>query len=99
MNDRQSPRSINPSSPFRNEDRQFFHHELGLAKGPNHMRSSRGVPFFRHALAGVAAPALGVSATGEGMAIDLLQIILVQPRFTRAVDVVAVIEHETRAVR
>ena len=51
------------------------------------------------ALAGVAAPALDVSATRENAPIDFGQVVFVQPRFTRAVDVVAVIEHETRPVR
>src|SRR2546421_730320 len=32
-------------------------------------------------------------------AIDLFQIVFMQPGFTSAIDVIAVIEHETRAVR
>src|ERR687889_549861 len=47
----------------------------------------------------MTAPALDVSASRKGTAIDLFQIVFVQPRFARAVDVVAVIEHETRPVR
>src|SRR6266550_1536055 len=90
---------IHPSAVLRSEDWQFFHHELGLADRANHVCPSRGVPFLRHALAGVAAPALDVSTAREGTAIDLFQIVFVQPGFTSAIDVVAVIEHETSAVR
>ena len=90
---------VDPPAVLRNEDRQFFHHELGLADGANHMCPGRGVPFLGHALAGVAAPALDVSAACEGTATDFGQLVFVQPGFTRAVDVVAVIEHETRAIR
>ena len=48
-------------------------------------------------LAGVAAPALDVSATSENPPIDFGQIVFVQPGFTGALDIVAVIEHETGA--
>ena len=54
---------------------------------------------FRHALAGVTAPALHVSAARKSMPIKLHQLRFVQPRFRRAVEHVAVIEHETRLVR
>src|SRR5262249_60439297 len=91
--------SIDPPAVFGNQDRQFFHHELGLADGTNHSGAGRGVPFLRHALAGVAAPALDISMTGESTAINFSQVVFVQPRFTSAVYVVAVVEHETGAVR
>ena len=55
--------------------------------------------FLDMLLAGVAAPALDVSAARENTPIDLFQIVFVQPGFTSAFDVVAVIEHETRAIR
>ena len=90
---------VNPPAILGTEDRQFFHHELGLANGANHVGAGRCVPFLGHALAGMAAPALDVSAAREGTAIDLFQIVFVQPGFTRAIDVVAVIEHETSSVR
>jgi hypothetical protein len=90
---------IHPSAVLRSEDRQFFHHELSLTDGADHVGAGRCVPFLGHALAGVAAPTLYVSATREGTTIDLFQVVFVQPGFTRAIDVVAVIEHETRAVR
>src|SRR5215217_2951073 len=92
-------RLVYPPAIVRTKDREFFHHELGFADGANHVRPGRCVPFLGHALAGVAAPALDVRATREGTATNLFQIILVQPRFTRAVDVVAVVEHETGPVR
>src|SRR6266496_945069 len=47
----------------------------------------------------MAAPALDIGAPREITPIDLGQLVLVQPRFTGAVDVVAVIEHETGPVR
>src|SRR4029077_4332656 len=63
-----------------------------------HVRAGGAVPFLRHLFAGVAAPTLDVSATGKNAAADLWQTGGVEPRFTCAVDVVAVIEHETGAV-
>ena len=90
---------VHPPAIVRNEDRQFFHHELGLADGANHACPSGPVPLPGHALASVAAPALDVSATSEDATIDLCQIVFVQPGFTGTFDIVAVIEHETRPVR
>ena len=90
---------INPLAVLRSEDRQFFHHELGLTDGANHVGAGRCVPFLGHALAGVAAPALDVGVARESAPIDFGQVVFVQPGFTRAIDVVAVIEHETSAVR
>src|SRR5260370_24057181 len=89
---------IHPLAAFGNEDRQFFHHELGFAKCADHMRAGRYVPFPRHLLAGVAAPALHVSAACENTAIDFCRVVFVQPGFTSAVNVVAVVKHETRTV-
>ena len=90
---------VHPPAVVRNEDRQFFHHELRLPDGSDHACPSGGVPFLGHFLAGVAAPALNVGVAGENPAIDFGQVVIVQPGFTRALDVVAVIEHETGAVR
>lgn len=70
---------VDPPAAFRNEDRQFVHHELCFAKGANHVRAGRGVPFPRHFFTGVAAPALDVSVTGENTPIDFGQITIVQP--------------------
>src|SRR5205814_10437027 len=103
MSDRKSAigtrKSVNPPAVFGNKDRQFFHHELRLPEGADHVGASRGVPLLRHALARVAAPALNVSAACEGTATDLFQIVFMQPGLTSAIDVVAVIEHETSTVR
>src|SRR5204863_2281581 len=90
---------INPLDAFGNKDWQFYHHELGFANGANHARAGRGIPFFRHLFAGVAAPAFDVRVARESPPINFRQLAIVQPRFTSAVDVVAVIEHETGAVR
>ena len=90
---------VHPPAVVGSEDRQFFHHELGLADGANHACPGRRVPLLGHFLAGVAAPALDVSATSEDATIDFGQVVIVQPRFTSALDVVAVIEHETGAIR
>src|SRR5215831_3862030 len=91
--------SVNPPAAVRDEDRQFFHHELGLADGADHMGAGRCEPFLRHALTGVAAPTLATSAPREGMATDLFQIVFMQPRLTSAINIVAVIEHEAGAIR
>ena len=90
---------INPLAAFGNKDWQFFHHELGFADGANHAGACGRVPFFRHFFAGVAAPAFDVRVARENSPIDFGKLAVVQPRFTSAVDVVAVIEHETGAVR
>ena len=62
---------VDPSAILRTKDRQFFHHELGLANGADHARPGRGVPFLRHLFTSMTAPALDVSAPREGTAIDL----------------------------
>ena len=90
---------VNPPAILRNEDRQFFHHELSFADGADHACPGRGVPLFRHFLAGVATPALHIGVAGESASIDFGQVVIVQPRFASTVDIVAVIEHETSAVR
>src|SRR6266568_5374749 len=90
---------INPLAVFGNENRQFFHHELGFPKRADHVRASRAIPFLRHALAGMAAPTFDVGITREIAPPDLAQLVLVQPRFTCAVDVIAIIEHETGPIR
>src|SRR5206468_11442331 len=89
---------VNPLAAFGNEDRQFFHHELGFAKRANHVCASGRAPFLRHLLAGVAAPALDVSVACKNTTIDFCRVVFVQPGFTSAIDVVAVVKHETRAV-
>ena len=89
---------INPLAVFGNENRQFFHHELGFPKRADHVRASRAIPFLRHALAGMTTPTPDVSAAREIPPIDFGQLILVQPRFASAVDIVAVIEHKTGAI-
>src|SRR5882724_7902598 len=61
---------VNPPAVLRNEDRQFFHHELGLTDGANHVCPGRGVPFLRHFLAGVATPTFDVGMTGKYPPID-----------------------------
>src|SRR6266568_5670906 len=90
---------IHPLTTVGNEDRQFLHHELRFPNGTNHVRARGAVPFLGHALAGMTAPTPDVSAAREIAPIDLGQLVLVQPRFTGTIDVVAVIEHETSPVR
>ena len=94
------PEPINhPSAALRDENRQFFHHELSLTECANHARAGSGIPLFRHLFARMTTPALAISMLRECVAIDFRQIAVVQPGFTGAIDVVAVIEHETSAVR
>src|SRR5580765_5829479 len=88
---------IDPPVGLRNEDGQLFHHVLSLSDRADHARAGRSVPFFRHALARMTAPALDESATREIAPTDLGQLVLVQPRFTSAIDVIAIIKHETGA--
>src|SRR5260370_31302807 len=95
--DPQSPirNSVHPLAALRNKDRQFLHHELRFSKRADHMGACGPIPFLRHALADMATPTPDVSAAREIPPIDFGQLILVQPRFAGAVDVVAVIEHKT----
>src|SRR6266516_408072 len=90
---------IDPLAAFGNENRQFFHHELRFPKGADHVCAGGTIPFLRRALAGMAAPTLDVGVTREIAPLDLGQLVLVQPRFACAVDVVAVSEHETGPIR
>src|SRR4029077_16206112 len=83
-----------PLATGRCEDRQFFHHILRLAERADHAGPGRRVPPGAHLLAGMTAPALNISVTGENKGFDLAKVLFVQPRFAGAVDVVAVIEHE-----
>src|SRR4029077_15770497 len=92
-------RSIDPLPGFGSEDRQLFHHELRFPDCADHVRAGGAIPVLRHALAGMAAPALYVSAVRKIAPAYPAQLVLVQPRFARAVDHVAVVEHETGAIR
>src|SRR5206468_1766329 len=83
------------SPAFGNEDWQFFHHELSLSDCANHVHTRGGVPFLRHFLTGMAAPALRVGVASKNAPIDFRKLAIMQPRFTSAINVVAVIEHET----
>ena len=47
----------------------------------------------------MTAPTLNVGVARENPPIDFGKIVFVQPGFTGAFDIVAVIEHETRPVR
>ena len=71
---------------------------VGLADGADHGDAGGAFPFLRHALAGVAAPAFDQSLRGEDAAVDAAEFVFVQPRLRGAVDLVAVIEHESRFV-
>src|SRR5262249_29959307 len=89
---------VDPLAPVGNEDWQFFHHELRFTEGADHSHARSSVPFFRHFFTGMTAPAFGIGVTSENMAINLSRIVFMQPGFTSAVDIVAVIEHEARSV-
>jgi hypothetical protein len=39
-------KSVDPPAAVGNKDRQFFHHELGLADGADHVCPGRDVPFL-----------------------------------------------------
>src|SRR4030095_10842533 len=69
--------SVDPPTVLRNEDRQFFHHELSLADGADHAGPGRGVPFLRHFLAGVATPTLyiGVGAQSAPRAVGVVVVL------------------------
>ena len=62
------------------------------------MDARRGVPFLRHAFTSMTAPTLRVGVTTKNAPIDFRKLAFVQPRFTSTVDIIAVIEHETRPV-
>ena len=70
---------IDPLAAFGNEDRQFFHHELRLADGADHVGAGRGVPFLRHFFASVTTPAFNVGVPGENMPINFRQVAIVKP--------------------
>lgn len=89
---------IDPLAILRSEDGQFVIHKLRFANRANHVCPGRAPPFLRHLLAGVTAPALDVSTAGENPAMDLAEIVFVQPRLRGAVEVAAVIKHETGSV-
>ena len=57
---------IHPLAALGNEDRQFFHHELGFAEGADHVDAGRAVT-MRHFFASVTTPALDVGVLGENM--------------------------------
>src|SRR5438477_10655908 len=77
---------VGPLAFRRRENRQFFHHELGFADRPDHMRAGGSIPSSRHAFPSVAAPAFDISAAGKIASVDPGQILFVQPRFAGAID-------------
>src|SRR5207302_4333486 len=90
------------SHPFaarRSENGKFLHHELSCPEGADHLCAGGAIPPLAHFLTGVAAPALDVSVARKNGAVDLPQLRFVEKRLGRAVDVAAVIEHETGFVR
>ena len=89
---------IHPLAALGNEDWQFFHHELSFSERADHVRAGGAVPFLGHALAGMTTPTLDIGATREIPPVNLGQLALVQPRFAGAIDVAAVVEHETSPV-
>src|SRR5438067_1937330 len=89
-----NPQSVSPLAVRRTEDRQFFHHKLGFSDRADHVSAGGGIPFLRHAFAGVATPALNVGGPGKHPSINLLQLVFVQPRLAGAIDHVAVVEHK-----
>src|SRR5947208_15429967 len=92
-------RLVHPPAAVGNQNWQFFHHELRLTEGADHVRAGRCEPFLRHFLTGMTAPALDICVTREDSSIDFSKIAVVQPGLTSAFNVVAVIEHEAGAVR
>src|SRR6266699_1036266 len=93
-----NPKSVDPLVGLLNEDGQLFHHVLSLSDRADHAHARGRTPFLRHALASMATPTLGVGATRKIAPINFTQLVFVQPRFTGAINVVAVIEHETGPV-
>src|SRR6266516_5773513 len=89
---------IHPLAALGNEDWQFLHHELSFADCANHMGTGGTVRFLGHALTGMTTPTLDIGATREIPPVNLGQLAFVQPRFAGAIDVAAVIEHETSSV-
>src|SRR5580704_3459177 len=89
---------VYPLVALRNKDGQLLHHVLSLSNGANHVDARCDVPFLRHFLTGMAAPTLRVGAASKNAPIDFRKLAIMQPRFTSAINVVAVIEHETRPV-
>ena len=90
---------IHPLAAVGNEDREFFHHELGFAERADHVRARGRMPFLRHLFASVATPAFDEGISRKNATFDLRQLAVVQPGFACAIDIIAVIEHETGPVR
>ena len=90
---------VRPLPARRGDDRQFIRHVLRFADDSPHAQTGRIAPFLRHHFAGVTAPAPHRRVAGKDAAIDLRELTLMQERFRRAVDVAAVVEHETGFVR
>src|SRR5690606_36377917 len=72
---------------------------VGLANGPDHFHSENTPPFAAKGLAAVASPALAVSAAGKDLAIDPLDVALVEIAVRGPQDVVAVVEDKAVLVR
>src|SRR3981081_3929568 len=76
---------VHPLAAVGNEDWQFFHHELGFANGANHVYAGRGVPFLRHFLTGMTAPALRVGVASKNAPIECSNPTIMQPRFASSI--------------
>ena len=71
---------------------------VGGADRPDHALARRFPPEGTHAFTGVAAPALDEGMGGKNPAVDLLKLGFMQACLGTAVDLVAIVEHETGTV-
>src|SRR5260370_4622589 len=72
---------------------------VDLAYCSDHRNTSRSAEFLAHAFAGVASPALHVSTGGKYAAVQLCQLVLMQPRFRAAAHLIRIIKHEGVLIR
>src|SRR5690606_16578102 len=75
------------------------HAVVGGAFGSLEFDSEDVFPDPAHAFGGVAAPAFAVAVLAEDRRADLRKVALVEPGSAGGHDVIAIVEHETVAVR
>lgn len=71
---------------------------IRLAYRSNHSLAGRALPFFAHALAGVATPALDEGVAGKKIAVNAAEIVFMQPTLGPTIDLIAVIKQPTRPI-
>src|SRR6201999_4557699 len=90
---------LDPLPAFGREDRQLVGHVLRFADRSDHGHAGGGLELLVHAFARVAAPTLDEGIAGKEAAMELFQVVLVEPALGSAVEIGRVIEHEAGTVR